>query len=142
MPNGAPTSTSWLLRLGPLRTLPVKTYKLLGESHRNPTISLSLYPCQPGAKDIGSYDVSDIEDYHEKHSKNLQVSAMSKVTPSPASTPAAPPPFKPCVKSGLEKQLDNWIEEKGTRPNFLNSRTTMSIQLQTNSLLLNAMYRN
>ena len=64
---------------------------------------------EPGAKHIKAYNVDDIDDYYDKHAKNLQVKAISQgVTPSLSSTPATPPPFKPYEKwmGKAARQLD------------------------------------
>ena len=71
----------------------------------------------PGAKDISSYDVGDIEDYYNKHAKDLQANTISQVvTLSPASTLAPTPPRY--VKSKWEKELDNWTRGKRDKTQF------------------------
>ena len=69
---------------------------------------------EPGAKDISSYNVDDINDDHDRHSKSLQLKAISQ--PAPAMAPGIP--LKLYTKSESEKELDNWTRGKRDKTQF------------------------
>ena len=74
---------------------------------------------KPGTQDISSYNVDDINDYYDKHSKSLKLKAIqSQLAAAPA--PALVAPLRPYSKSEWEQEerLTIGQEEKGTRDPF------------------------
>ena len=71
---------------------------------------------EPGAKDIKFYNIDDIDDYYNKHSKSLQLKVTQSQSTAAAVAPAVPP--KPYSKSDTERELDNWTSAKRDKTAF------------------------